>query len=462
MNLKDKMKSDSPEPKLIESEKEKNNSTSITQKSNPQSKELVLLEKQSEALRIVTEERDNLLRLGRPEDQEKIQSLSSEILSLKSAITEIKTELSQTQKINQSLVQNNDALRNSKGLMLRSEQKELQEKLTNAQALVVSNKKEAETREEQLIANYNQKLKAANERADEIEHRCSRDNNAAAIARKEAESFKDEHERILREQKNEVDKLAKQKISKTVATLKVSKENEVHQILNDCKSSIRKHKKYYTSEYAIKEMWHLLVFSFCIVWLVIQAVSSNYFRHEAVILGNWIKEYVVDNWGLVSLWSVSSANIANGICNEIVATMLYWILYAIVGLLSILLFYGVPVVFIIGGGFIYLKSELFDKANRWILIGSGIFFVAMSSEMFYTPKINLLLLWLLVQVAVPMIRFLIIPLLGNFFDKWNRMDSDERRNLGSNIMMIIIMVAGFIFILWSMKSCSEDLERITR
>ena len=96
------------------------------------------------------------------------------------------------------------------------------------------------------------------------------------------------------------------------------------------------------------------------------------------------------------------------------------------------------------------------------MIGSGIFFVAMSSEMFYTPKINLLLLWLLVQVAVPMIRFLIIPLLGNFFDKWNRMDSDERRNLGSNIMMIIIMVAGFIFILWSMKSCSEDLERITR
>ena len=460
MNLKDKMKSDSPEPKLTENEK--NNSANTTQKSNQQSRELELLEKQSEALRIVTEERDNLLRLGRPEDQEKIQSLSSEILSLKSAITEIKTELSQTQKINQSLVQNNDALRNSKGLMLRSEQKELQEKLTNAQALVVSNKKEAETREEQLIENYNQKLKAANERADEIEHRCSRDNNAAAIARKEAESFKDEHERILREQKNEVDKLAKQKISKTVATLKVSKENEVHQILNDCKSSIRKHKKYYTSEYAIKEMWHLLVFSFCIVWLVIQAVSSNYFRHEAVILGNWIKEYVVDNWGLVSLWSVSSANIANGICNEIVATMLYWILYAIVGLLSILLFYGVPVVFIIGGGFIYLKSELFDKANRWILIGSGILFVAMSSEMFYTPKINLLLLWLLVQVAVPMIRFLIIPLLGNFFDKWNRMDSDERRNLGSNIMMIIIMVAGFIFILWSMKSCSEDLERITR
>lgn len=460
MNLKDKMKSDSPEPKLIENEK--NNSVNTTQKSNQQSRELELLEKQSEALRIVTEERDNLLRLGRPEDQEKIQSLSSEILSLKSAITEIKTELSQTQKINQSLVQNNDALRNSKGLMLRSEQKELQEKLTNAQALVVSNKKEAETREEQLIANYNQKLKAANERADEIEHRCSRDNNAAAIARKEAESFKDEHERILREQKNEVDKLAKQKISKTVATLKVSKENEVHQILNDCKSSIRKHKKYYTSEYAIKEMWHLLVFSFCIVWLVIQAISSNYFRHEAVVLGNWVKEYVVDNWGLISVWSVSSANITNGISNEIVATMLYWILYAIVGLLSILLFYGVPVVIIIGGSFIYLKSELFDKANRWIMIGSGILFVAMSSEMFYAPKINLLLLFLLVQVAVPMIRFLIIPLLGNFFDKWNRMDSDERRNLGSNIMMIIIMIAGFIFILWSMKSCSADLARITR
>ena len=125
MNLKDKMKSDSPEPKLIESVKEKNNSTSIMQKSNLQSKELELLQKQSEVLRQVTEQRDILLKEGRTEDQQMIQHLSSEISELKSLITALRTELSQTQKINQSLTQNNDALRKNNGLLLRKEQEEL-------------------------------------------------------------------------------------------------------------------------------------------------------------------------------------------------------------------------------------------------------------------------------------------------------------------------------------------------
>lgn len=338
----------------------------------------------------------------------------------------------------------------------------MQEKLTNTQDLVVSNQKEAKIREKQLVADCNQKVKVANERADEIEQRYSSDNDEAAKARKDGEAFRDEHKRLLREQKEEVDKLAEQKISNKVASLKASKESEVHQILNDCKAAIQKHKNYYASEYAAKEMWHFLIFTFCIVWLVIQAISSDYFRNEVVVFGNWIRYYVVDNFGTVSSWTVSSANITNGISNEIVANMLYWILYGIVGTLSILLFYGVPVVVIIGGGFLYLKSELFDKVNRWIMIGTGILFVAMSSEMIYSPKINLLLLWLLIQIIVPLNRFVIIPLIGIIFDKWKSMDSDERRNLGGNIMMVVLVIAGFIFIVWSMKSCAADMARISQ
>ena len=468
MNLKDKMKSDSPKPKLIESEKEQNNSTNITPKSNQQSKELELLEKQSEALRQVTEQRDNLMKEGRLEDQTKIQQLSSEISELKSAIIELRAELSSTQKINQSITKNNrllsqsnDELRNSNGLMLRSEQKELQEKLTATQDLVVKNQKEAEIRESNLIADCNQKVYEANERADEIQRRCSRDNDAAAKARKNGEAFRDEHKRILREQTDEVNKLAEQKIADTVASLKESKALEIRHIQSNCKSSIQKHKKYYASEYVAKELWHCMIFVFCIVWLVIQALSSNYFRSEAVVFGTWVKTYVLDSFDTVSSWATISANLSNGINHEIVATALYWIILALVGLLSILLFYGVPVVVILGGGFVYLKSKLFDKANRWVMIGSGILFIAMSSEMFYTPKMNLLLLWFLIQFALPLIRYIIIPLIGCLFDKWNNMDSDERRNLGCNIMMVLLVIAGFIFILWSMQSCSADLARMS-
>lgn len=292
----------------------------------------------------------------------------------------------------------------------------MQEKLTATQNTVVSNQKKAEFREKKIISDYSIKVNEANERADEIEHRCSKDNAAALSAKIQGESFRDEHQRILREQKDEVDKLAEQKICSKVASLKASKESEVHQILNDCKASIQKYKKYYASEYAAKETWHILIFAFCITWLLIQALSSNYFRNEAAVFCTWIKNYVIDSFETISSWMVASANITNGINNEITSNILYWILYVVVGLLSGLLFYGVPVVIILGG-FIYLNSKLFDKANRWIMVGSGILFVAMSSEMFYTPNMNLLFLWLLVQVTVPLIRYIIIPLVGSLFDK---------------------------------------------
>ena len=70
MNLKDKMKSVSPEKKQNETNNEQNSSTNTTQKSKQPSREMELLEKQSEALKQVTEQRDKLLEEGRPEDQE--------------------------------------------------------------------------------------------------------------------------------------------------------------------------------------------------------------------------------------------------------------------------------------------------------------------------------------------------------------------------------------------------------
>ena len=56
---------------------------------------------------------------------------------------------------------------------------------------------QAETREANLIADCNLKVRTANERANEIEKRCFRDNDEAAKARNAGEAFRDEHERIL-------------------------------------------------------------------------------------------------------------------------------------------------------------------------------------------------------------------------------------------------------------------------
>ena len=140
MNLKDRMNyglqnSKPTETELSKMNENKQSLNDTTQKLNQQSAERELLEKQSEALKLVTAQRDKLMKEGRPEDQKTIQKLSSQVSELTSVITELKTELSETQRINQSLSQNNDDLRNNKGLKSRKQQEELEAKLAATQTL---------------------------------------------------------------------------------------------------------------------------------------------------------------------------------------------------------------------------------------------------------------------------------------------------------------------------------------
>lgn len=461
MNLKDRMKSDLPSSKPTETEplkeNEQNSSINTTQKSKQPSREMELLEKQSEALKQVTEQRDKLLMEGRPEDQEKIQTLSSEKSKLTSLIAELRTELSEVQNTNQSLstnnrilVKQNDELRNKQGLLLRSEQEKLLEDLTITQDQADRDKAEYERKVDDLKRECSRRVKAANDRADETEQRCVKDNAAAFQARQEAEDFRTEQQRLLKEEIAEIDKLSEKKIADKVAFLK-----------SESKAKIEKHKNYYKSEYAAKEIWHILAFTFCIVWLVLQALCSNYFRTEAVELGTWIKEYAFDSADFISEWSVGAADIANGISNEIASSILYWVIWFVVGIVLFVFFYVLPLAVIFGGSFLYLRSEGFDKTNRWIMVGSGIVFVAMASEMFYQPPINLLLLWLIIQAAVPLLRYIIIPLICSGIDKVQSMDEDAKRNFYSNILIVVVMIAGFFFLIWNLKSCAADMSRLS-
>ena len=52
----------------------------------------------------------------------------------------------------------------------------------------------------------------------------------------------------------------------------------------------------------------------------------------------------------------------------------------------------------------YLRSRYFDRANRWIMAGSTILIIALASRSGDWPPVNLILLWLIIQVIVPVIR----------------------------------------------------------
>ena len=154
MNLKDRMRSGT-QPSKPQETAQTMNSDSTTQKLNLQPQDSILqkqsaiIQKQTEEIRQLTStiqemqlQRDSvalelkqLKNQGRSTDIEAIQTLSLEKLKLKSAIADLRAELSSVQRINQSLTKNNqlltqsnDDLRNNAGLMSIKEQEQLEER----------------------------------------------------------------------------------------------------------------------------------------------------------------------------------------------------------------------------------------------------------------------------------------------------------------------------------------------
>ena len=147
MNLKDRMSSGF-QPSKPQETSQSMNSDSTMLKSNPQLQDSILqkqsetIQKQEREIQQLTStisdiqsqtdsimlELDLLKKQGRPSDVKAIQILSSEKSELKSAIADLRAELSSVQKINQSLTQSNDDLRNNAGLKSLKEQKQLEAK----------------------------------------------------------------------------------------------------------------------------------------------------------------------------------------------------------------------------------------------------------------------------------------------------------------------------------------------
>ena len=479
MNLKDRMNSGSQGLKPSGTEPQNGNgqtqsSGNTMQRSNPPSQEQSLLAKQSETLKLVTEQRDRLLSEGRPEDQKTISGLSSQISTLKSKISEmqskhqseiadLKEELSDTQKLNQSLTRNNrlltqsnDDLRNRGGLMLRKEQQSLEERLSASLTSAAKAKADYDRQVKALREDCTQKIEEANARADEAETRCEKDNAAVAKTRSEGEAFRRKHQDLLKKEREKIDQLAEQKIYDTKAFLQEEKDQEILQMKDEYTQSVAKIRSRCEAGYAARETWHVLAFGFCILWLIIQAFTSNYFRGEIMKLFHTIGNYVVDMLGNIESWMESAAGIAHEIPNDIASVVIYWIILIIVGILLCLIFFGVPLLAVLDGSIIYLTSGKFDKLNRWIMIGSGILFVAMASELFYKPPVNLLLLWFLIQLAVPLLRYLIFPLIGLGIDKYQDMDDDERWHFNGSIIFIIAVI-GIMGLLYRLGSWISSL-----
>ena len=254
------------------------------------------------------------------------------------------------------------------------------------------NAQEVKTSASKAVDEANRKVRYAEEERDRALRQTSRDRAAAAEELRSAERYKAEQEQLKRDELKLIDQSADEKIKAEKARLQT--DNEL---------SKTKTEKHYKAEYAAKETQHFAMFLFCAAWCVIQAVFSPKVIEDISQVVSWIAKYAVSAWGWILSWSSGAASITNGISNTTVATILYWVVYGLIWLLSAALLYVV----VMGGtvlvSWLYLSSDHFDRYNKRFMAYTGILWIVASSAM---PElsVNLFLIWIGLQLLTAILK----------------------------------------------------------
>ena len=301
----------------------------------------------------------------------------------------------------------------------------------------------------EIVTDANNKIQAAIKRAEdaeldrdrkieECEARCKKDNDAAARARSEAEKLQAERQKLLNDEKGKINDAADRKIRDYLYQMQEREERYT----DDTET-------YYKCQYFFKEAWYVVCFVFCVLWLVIMAVTNKYLGSCYKEIWNTITGYFIDRWNTTYMWSVAAGGIFSGLSNHVVATILYYLITIVVGILLMAIFYGLPVILIFIIFKEYFFGEAFDKFARWIMVGTGIFVVALSSERQELMPHNLVWWWIAVQVALPVTRYIVIPLIKYLIEQHNDMSYEAKQEFQRSIISAVVMLFCIAFGIWS-------------
>ena len=95
------------------------------------------------------------------------------------------------------------------------------------------------------------------------------------------------------------------------------------------------------------------------------------------------------------------------------------------------------------------------------MIASGIAVIAISSECVgFRLPVNVFILWMLIQTAFPVIRYIIIPCVVTLYQNYRELPYDRQREIRDNMITVVIGIATIIFILWAFTSCVNDVSEI--
>jgi hypothetical protein len=370
-------------------------------------------------------------------------------------------EISALQKQNLALTKSNDDLRNRNGLKSREQQKQLEDALTSAMDRISADDEKHKREIFQIRADCDKRIMQAEDHAAEIESRCARDNEIAAKARKEGEEYRDRYKQLLADEEAHIDELAERKIAEEKAAIHREQDLETARIKKkyDRRLNMRIHSL--DARYMLREWRHDFVFEFCIVVLLIQACSSTFLRGEAAGVVGYVKNYIRFAENTVTSRSGSLAENAATLFSNMGADVAYWLVLIIMTLVLVIILYAVPMGIVFGGGYCYIKSKKFDKYAQWIMIASGIAVIAISSECVgFRLPVNVIILWMLIQTAFPVIRYIIIPCVVTLYQNYRELPYDRQREIRDNMITVVIGIATIIFILWAFTSCVNDVSEI--
>ena len=275
---------------------------------------------------------------------------------------------------------------------------------------------------------------------DEVETRCARDNETARIAKEKAENYQNQQWKLLKDEEAKISKSAEKKIADLKASLEATFDRKIREQEQSYATKKDRVKLYYRNRYAVMETFHVICFGFCIVWLVIQACGSSNLLDDFASICHWIGNYCTARAGNIEDMAGQLGSIALSISNGLLRSICYWILSILSGTIMAVLFYGVPIVAALYGGYKYSRSKYFDKVSRWLMVASGIAMIVISANEIGI-RWNIFILWIITQGLIAVIRFLIVPFVGSFFEGWKDMDADKKKDIAIVVMIeVIIMV----------------------
>ncbi|GEM_PF-3957724 len=273
---------------------------------------------------------------------------------------------------------------------------------------------------------------------DEVETRCARDNETARIAKEKAENYQNQQWKLLKDEEAKISESAEKKIADLKASLEATFDRKIREQEQSYATKKDRVKLYYRNRYAVMETFHVACFGFCIVWLVIQACGSSNLLDDSIC--HWIGNYCTARAGNIEEVAGQLGSIALSITNGMVRSVCYWILYILSGAIMAVLFYGVPIVVALYGGYKYFQSKYFDKVSRWLMVASGITMIVIAANAIGI-RWNVFISWIITQGLISVIRFLIVPFVGSFFEGWKDMDAGKKKDIAIVITIeVIIMV----------------------